>query len=109
MTNELLFFIIAVLDLSFILIISRLGKSWLTTAVAVNILLISTFGAKLVMLFGYTTNVGNVFYACVFFATQLLVERHGLKEGYKSIWLGVSAIIFFILMSQLIIQTVPIV
>lgn len=105
MTNELIFIIIALLDFLCILVVGRFGRSWLVAMVIFNILLISTFGAKLVSIFGFTTNTGNIFYAAVFFATQLLVEQHGKKEGYQSILVGVVAIIFFILMSQLIILT----
>lgn len=105
MTDELIFLIIAVLDFSFVLVASRLGKSWLIGAIVLNLLLISVFGAKLVSVFGFVTNSGNVFYAAVFFATQLLVERYGVHEAHRSILLGTFSILFFILMSQLIILT----
>ncbi len=103
MINELIFVTIALLDFTFIVIVSRLGKSWLYVAIVLNIILISIFGAKLVSIAGFTTNSGNIFYAAVFFAVQLLVERFGKEEGYKSIWLGVSSIIFFTIMSQFIV------
>ncbi len=105
MTNELIFTIIALLDFPSVLVIARLGRSWLVASIILNVLLISVFGAKLVSIFGFVTNSGNVFYAAVFFATQLLVEHYGKQEGYKSIFVGVLSIIFFILMSQLIILT----
>jgi queuosine precursor transporter len=104
-TNGLILAVGVLLDFMFILVVSRLGKAWLVAAIVLNIILISTFGAKLVTLFGFTTNTGNVFYAAVFFSTQLLVERYGRKEGYKSIWIGATSIIFFILMAQLTILT----
>ncbi len=105
MTNELIFTIIAILDFFCILVVARLGKSWLVATVILNILLISVFGAKLISVFGFATNSGNVFYAAVFFATQLLVEHYGREEGYRCIWVGVLSTIFFILMSQLIVLT----
>ncbi len=47
MINELIFVTIALLDFIFIVIISRLGKSWLYGAIVLNIILISTFGTTL--------------------------------------------------------------
>ena len=106
MTNELIFFAIALIDLVFVLIASRLGMRWLFVSIVLNLLMISIFGGKLVSRFGFVSNSGNVFYACVFFATQLIVEYYGKKEAEKSILLGATAVIFFVIMSQLVVLTI---
>ncbi|OGE32215.1 hypothetical protein A3C59_04225 [Candidatus Daviesbacteria bacterium RIFCSPHIGHO2_02_FULL_36_13] len=108
MTNELIFFMIALIDFTFIQVVFRFGKPYVFAVIILNILLISVFGAKLIEIFGFTTNIGNVFYAAVFFAAQLLVEGYGKKEAYNTIWLGVVSVVFFILMAQFVIFTIGI-
>jgi queuosine precursor transporter len=105
-TNEVILLIKAILGFTFIQVIFRLNKSFLFIAIVLNLILVSVFGAKLISLFGFVTNNGNVFYAAVFFATQLVVEHYGKKAAYRSVLLGASAIVFFMLMAQLTILKV---
>ncbi|MES3006025.1 MAG: queuosine precursor transporter [Patescibacteria group bacterium] len=100
MSNESLFLISALADITFVFFSARRGINWLLGTVIVNLMLVAIFGAKLVVVFGLTTNAGNVFYACVFLATHFLLERHGKQMGLKTIWYGASFMIFFALMSQ---------
>lgn len=106
-TNEIIFFVTAILDLGFVLLMFRLGrKNGLVASMVVNIILVSTFGAKLIALFGLTTNAGNVFYGSIFLAVNLMVEHFGSKEGYRAVWIGFSALILFILMGQFVLGSV---
>ena len=104
MPNEIIFILTAFTDLSFILLAYQLGKNWLYATIIINLVLISTFGAKLISIFGFVTNTGNVFFAAVFLATHILTEHYGKREGYKTVWIGFAAIVFFILMSQFTLQ-----
>ncbi|MES2023852.1 MAG: queuosine precursor transporter [Patescibacteria group bacterium] len=104
MINELIFVITALLTFGFVFICFNLGKRWLHASIAINLILISVFGAKLVSVFGITTNVGNIFYAAVFLAAHILIEHYGEKEGRKSFWVGLGATVFFVLMGQLTVQ-----
>jgi queuosine precursor transporter len=99
--NEILFIVTAVLDLSLALVCFYKGKTYLYTALAINLILVSIFGGKLIEIFGFSTNVGNVFYASVFFMTHLLIEHYGKEEGFKTIKIGLFSIILFTLMAQL--------
>lgn len=101
MSNELIFIISALADISFILFTARQKIEWLFGTIIVNIILIGIFGAKLIMIFGFTTNAGNVFYACVFLATYFILEKYGQRAGLRTIWLGIGFILFFTLLSQL--------
>lgn len=109
MENDILFIATILLEFFAIGVSARLGKEWLFGTIIINIILISVFGAKLASVFGLTTNVGNVFFAAVFLATHILVERFGRHEGYKTAWMGFGAIIFFVSMAQFTLgfQTVP--
>jgi uncharacterized integral membrane protein (TIGR00697 family) len=101
MTNGLLSLGVLVAELVFVAIAFRLGRYYLATTIATNLILISSFGAKVISILGFTTNAGNIFYASVFIATHLLVEHHGKEWGYRMVWLGSGTIAFFIVMSQL--------
>lgn len=102
MSNELLFLLSALVDILFVFFAARRGIEWLSGTIIVNLILIGVFGAKLVTAFGTVTNVGNVFYACVFFATYFILERYGRHAAMKTVWLGVSFTVFFVVMAQFV-------
>ncbi len=104
MPNELLFLASALLDISFVFVAARIGPEWLFGAIAANLIMIGIFGAKLVAFFGFVTNAGNIFYACVFLATYFLLERGGEGVAWKTIFFGSSFVLFFAGMSQLAVQ-----
>ncbi len=106
MLNEYLFIISALTDILFVFISARLGKEWIFGTIIANLILIGIFGAKLVSAFGVVTNIGNVFYACVFLATYFLLEKHGRRAGITAIWFGFSSMIFFALLSQFAVQSI---
>lgn len=108
MNNELFFLAITILDLCIVLLAWRLGKEWLIATILANIILTSTFVAKLIPIFGYVAPSAAAFYASIFVATDILTEHHGKKEGYKSIWLGFLALLTFTIMGQLVLQLEPI-
>jgi queuosine precursor transporter len=90
----------ALVNIVFIFFSARRGTHWLFGTIAINLILVGIFGAKLVSVFGFTTNAGNVFYACVFLATHFILEREGRHTGLKTIWIGSSLVLFFVFMSQ---------
>ncbi|MBP9711937.1 MAG: queuosine precursor transporter [Candidatus Pacebacteria bacterium] len=101
MLNEILVLMLIILDILFIFFASRRSMEWLLGSILVNLLLVGVFGAKLISVFGFVTNIGNIFYASAFLATHFLVEKHGKKIGLQTIWDGVVFILFFNIMSQI--------
>ncbi len=101
MSNEVLFIILVLVDILFVFFAARRGSDWLFGTVILNMILVGIFGAKLITIFGLTTNVGNVFYACVFLATHFMIEKHGKHMGFKTIWYGTFFTLSFIGLSQL--------
>jgi queuosine precursor transporter len=93
--NEILLFIIALFSTLFVVLMWKLGKQRLYSAIIIFLILVTTVGGKIVPFFGHNTNTGNVFYASVFLATYFLIERYGKREGIKSIWVGVVGVIAF--------------
>lgn len=101
MPNEFIFFIASFFDIFIVFSAGKLGRAWLYATIATNLILVSTFGAKLINIFGFTTNSANIFYACVFLATHILIEKYGKKSGLLTIPIGLISIILFIMLSQM--------
>jgi uncharacterized integral membrane protein (TIGR00697 family) len=89
---------------SFVFFAARKGVDWLFGSIIANLFLVGIFGAKLLIIFGYATNAGNVFYACVFLATHFLLELYGSKVAKKTIFYGLIFTVFFLIMSQFTFQ-----
>jgi uncharacterized integral membrane protein (TIGR00697 family) len=99
--NELLLFVTAILSASIVFFAWRMSKERLYSAIIVFLILIGTLGGKLVEFFGHTTNTGNIFYASVYLATYFLIERFGKREGVRSVWIGVGAVILYFILAQM--------
>ncbi|MBI5644512.1 queuosine precursor transporter [Candidatus Kaiserbacteria bacterium] len=107
--NEALIIASAFIDLGVVLVAFVLGREWLYATIIVNLLLIGLLGAKLVGVFGQATNVGNVFYASVFFATYLILEHDSIDDAIKAVWIGLGSIAFFfvLLNGALLLTSIP--
>jgi uncharacterized integral membrane protein (TIGR00697 family) len=101
MSSELLLLTIALIDIIFVFIVARSQPLRLFGVIVINLILITIFGAKMVNVFGLTTNIGNVFYACAFLATHFLLLRKNKKDLYNIIWIGALSVIFFTALSQI--------
>jgi hypothetical protein len=95
------------LGLSTTLAAFYLGRAYLYGYVAASIILMNIFVVKGVYIFGIATAGGNVLYATVFLATDLLNEYWGKKEAQKAVWVGFFVTIMFLIMSQLFLRMVP--
>ncbi len=100
MHNEYVFVLSTLADIIFVFFLARRGVDWLLGSIVVNLLLVAVFGAKIITIFGLTTNAGNVFYASVFLATHFILEKGHRKNGVKIIWYGAVFSILFSLLSQ---------
>ena len=98
--NEFLLLLTICAELVFVLIASRMGKNWLRMTIVVNLILIATFGAKIIPAFSFLTNSGNVFYAGVFLAMHMIIEQYGKRSAMRSMWIGFGSMVFFLLMSM---------
>lgn len=106
MLNEVLYVGVAVIGFSGAIFLARLGKEWLYGLIGTCLILVSTFGGKLVEIFGFITNAGNIFYATVFVAVFILLDRFGPEEARKGIWFGFAPLVLFVILSALAASTV---
>ncbi len=106
--NELLWAGFAVLDLTITLVIYRLfGKTGLFGIIVFNLLLCNIQVLKTVELFGLTTTLGNVLYAGVFLATDILGEMHGAKEARRGVLLGFVTLLMATAYMQIALRFTP--
>ncbi|MBT3690530.1 queuosine precursor transporter [bacterium] len=107
MSNNILFILMTLTSLSFVLIAFRLGRVWLISLIAVNVVIMNIFVIKGMYLFGLAGTGGNVLYASIFLATDILSEHYGKQEAMKAVRVGFFVSIFFLVMSQFIILFKP--
>ena len=86
MSNELLFALIAFVDLFVILLAWKRGRRWLELFIIMNYVFAFLFVQKFSIVFGYEVTVGSVFYAAIFLGTDIITEHFGKKAGYELIW-----------------------
>lgn len=105
--NEWWFLFQALVALSFVLFCFRLGKSWVISYVAMAVILLNLEVMKQVNLFGLEATLGNIIYASIFFATDLLSEHYGRKEAFKAVRVGFIAGVFGMIMLQFALKYTP--
>lgn len=100
--NELVLLVEVVLMFSAILLMKKcFGKTGLYVWIGLASVLANIQVIKSVEVFGLSATVGNVMFASVFLATDLLSECYGKKEAKKGVFIGVASIIIFIICTQL--------
>lgn len=107
MNNELLFIIMSLVSLGFVLLAFRLGKAWLIGLICADVILMNIFVVKGMYLFGLAATGGNVLYASIFLATDILCEHYGKQEAIRAVRIGFFVSIFFLIMSQFILKFIP--
>ena len=101
MPTEVFYLAAALVEFTAITLLSRVGAWLLYISIAVNLLLITIFGAKLISIFGFVTNTGNIFYVATFVAVYFLIERYSEADAFRAIWGGLIALLLFMLLSQM--------
>lgn len=108
MSNETLWFLYLFFDLSVTLIALRyFGKAGLYAVIIWSIILCNIQVLKLVPLFGTVVSFGNITYAGIFLATDLLGELYGKKEARTGVFLGFFALVFMTIALQISIALAP--
>ena len=103
MQNVLLIFINILVTFSIVLLIEKLFKKeglyvWGAIAlIMANILECQTIG----LFNGFTSTCGNVLFASVFLATDIMNEKYGAEHSKKAIRLAVFAMISFTIIMQI--------
>lgn len=105
--NEILFISLMVFVMLLNLLAFRLGKTYMFILIALYAVVMNIFVIKQFTLFGMAITGGNAMYGAIFLLTDLLSEHYGKKEAFKSVWIGFAAMLFFVVITQVIIAFTP--
>lgn len=108
--NELLFFASIILCFGLLWVVNRVfGKNGLYAWIAMASILANIEVTKNIALFGFHdfVTLGNVAFASIFLATDILSECYGYKESKKGVHIGLFSVISFLLMIQLDLLFIP--
>lgn len=72
-------------DFALVSFASIIGIHYLRAFMVANILLIGLLGSKELVMFGFTSNIGNIFYATVILGSCLMLQLYGEREARKTI------------------------
>ena len=100
--QEVLWLGTLLLDLGCTVLLYRFfGKAGLQIAIATAIILANLQGPKLTVIFGVETTLGVIFYASIFFATDVLSENYGRAEANKAVRMGFAVSVIVLVMLSL--------
>jgi hypothetical protein len=106
--QDSLWILTVAIDLSLTLLLYRLfGKMGLYTIVILNIMLSNFQGPKLTVIFGMETSLGVILYSGIYFATDLLSEKYGKREGQRAVLLGFAASMILVTMVYISLLFLP--
>jgi len=99
--NEVLWIIFVIFDLTIaVLIYKKFGRLGLYGLIVMDIILCNIQVIKQINMFGLSATLGNLLYASIFFATDLLNEVYGRKEAQRAVVFG----FIFLVLSMIVMQ-----
>jgi len=108
LNQEALWITTLILDLSLTLLMYRLfGRIGLTAAIVLAILLANLQGPKLTVIFGMETSLGVIFYSTIFFATDILGEKHGRAAAQQAVLTGFGVSVIIVIMMSMSLLYLP--
>ncbi len=106
--QDLLWLFTVAIDLAIALLLYKMfGKMGLYTVVILNVMLSNLQGPKLTVILGMETSLGVILYSGIYFATDLLSEKYGRREGQRAVLLGFVASIIMILVIYISLLFLP--
>ena len=108
MYNEL--FGVATFLVTFILMIAMyrmFGKQGLLAWVAIGTIIANIQVIKTVEIFGISATLGNVMFASIYLATDILNDIYGRKVAKRAVWLGFSSTLVMIIIMQMSLHFIP--
>lgn len=108
MNNVLLIFINIIVTFSLVLLIEKIfKKEGLYVWTAIALIMANILECKTISLLGFTSTTGNVLFASVFLATDIMCEKYGSEFSKKAIKLAVASMIAFTIIMQIGLLFIP--
>lgn len=106
--NEFLWFLVFFVDFSLLLLVYRfLGRIGLFAWVAMATVIANIQVLKAIDLFGQSATLGNVLYASIFLATDILSENYSKKDARTAVLIGFISMISMTLLMSMSICFIP--
>ena len=108
MYNE--FFGIATFFVTFIVMVLMyrcFGKQGLIAWVGIGTIIANIQVIKTVDIFGISATLGNVMFASIYLATDILNDIYGRKVAKRAVWLGFSSTLVMIIVMQMSLHFIP--
>ncbi|MEB6197281.1 queuosine precursor transporter [Mammaliicoccus sciuri] len=83
------------------------GKTGLFVWVAIGTIIANIQVIKTVELFSVSATLGNVMFASIYLATDILNDIYGRKQARKAVWLGFSSVIVMVILLQCSLAFIP--
>jgi len=108
MSNELLFLLSMVLELSVVVLLFWLfGRAGMYLVISYAIILCNMQVFKSVDMFGMGVTLGNTLYASIFLASDILAEYYGKSAARQGVFIGFAALLISTLYMWLSLQFTP--
>lgn len=106
--NILLGIISIILCFLSIILIERLFKKeglyvWISVATVIANILV----CKTINILGFTSSLGNIMFASIFLATDIMTEKYGGEHSRKAVLLGMISSIMFVISTQISLLYIP--
>lgn len=99
--NELLLFIEIIAVFSMILVFKRfLGLGGLFTWIGIASVIANIEVIKNIEIFGISATLGNVMFASIFLATDIISESYGKEEAKKGVYIGLFSMVAYVICIQ---------
>jgi len=107
MSNGAIYILQTLGTLAVVLFCFRMGRVWLMSFMAMATVMMNLVVVKQMSLFGLDATGGNVLYASLFLATDLLSEHWGAKEARRAVRIGFLGGLFFLVTIQVMLRYAP--
>ena len=108
LTNEMLWLILLAINFASILLMYRFfGRQGMFAWICISTIIANLQVLKNVEIFGLTATLGNISYATIFLATDILSENHGQKDAYLATLLGFISMLAITIIMPLAVQFTP--
>ncbi len=107
MSNEIFFIAHILVNIFFLLLSLRLGKTYLIIFYALQVVMANFFVLKEITLFSLDVTASDVFAVGSLLSINLLREYFGVETAKKTIWLGFFSSLIFMIMGQFHLRYAP--
>lgn len=108
MSNELIFISEIIICFSLLLVFYKIfGKTGLYVWIVLATVVANIQVTVTVAMFGMVATLGNVIYGTSFLATDILSEKHGIRDARQGVFIGFLANITVMIIMQIVIRYSP--